>query len=227
MPATPWSISLNQTDSTSFILTTMLGLISLIGLTLYLGWLGALLGWAGRLIETSIYRGFRVWERILSWTRWPGYLVLVGGLLAFGIYSIGAGREWLGLLIAIILLTAGVAACLAFMQISIERYEVARGYKTVQNPVKGQELAHHVVRYGDRLGPVMLGISAVAVILGFTLLNQALYETLGGSWYIIREPDSKPRYLDFLAFVLINLLRLVDVLDLVRTSHFLNVSFVR
>ena len=40
----------------------------------------------------------------------------------------------------LVLLFLGVTACLAYMFIDVERYEVARGYKALHNPVQGQEL---------------------------------------------------------------------------------------
>jgi HEAT repeat protein len=184
-------------------------------------------GFLFRLFQNVIERGFRVWERTLSWTNWPGYLVLVAALLTGGIYASEQGWDWINLLIASVLLASGVSACMAFMLISMERYEVARGHKAVHNPTKGQELAHLVVRYGERLGPLMLIISAAATIAGFALLNQALFATFGRSWYIVNDPAAQPAYIDFLAFSLINLMRVVDVLDLARTSQTVNISFVR
>ncbi len=227
MPPDSWYLSLNQTQSTIWVLASIAGVIALIALLFAIGWLDLFLGFVGRVLEKTIQRGFRFWERTLWWTRWPSYLLLVSLLLGFGIHSLTVGREWVSLPISVALLSAGISTCLAFMQVSIERYEVTRGYKAVHKPAKGQELAHHVVRYGDRLGPLMLAISAAAGIAGFSLLNESLYYTFGESWYILREAGVNPTYLDFLVFTLINLLRVVDVLDLFRSSHLLSISFVR
>ena len=38
------------------------------------------------------------------------------------------------------------------MFIDVERYEVERGYKAVHDPLKGQELAPNLARYGHQVG---------------------------------------------------------------------------
>src|SRR5687767_9263425 len=81
--------------------------------------------------------------------------------------------------------------------------------------------------HGERLGPMMLIISAAATIAGFALLNQAIYATFGSAWYRISDPEAQPAFLDFLAFSLIHLMRVVDILDVARTSQLVNISFVR
>ena len=50
------------------------------------------------------------------------------------------------------LLIMGVTACLAYMHIDLERYAVERGYKSIHNPSKGQELAQDLILHGDRVG---------------------------------------------------------------------------
>ena len=161
MPIKPWSFTLDQADSTFLILSTMAGAVFLLGLLFLIGWMNILIDFAGRVIQGTIQRGFRVWETTLFWARWPAYLLIVSGLLALGIYASNRGWDWLTLLIALVMLTTGLSACMAFMLVSIERAEVTRGYKAVHNPVKGQELARYVVLYGDRLGAVMLLISEI------------------------------------------------------------------
>ena len=57
-------------------------------------------------------------------------------------------------------LALGVVACLAFMFIDVERYEVARGYKAMHDPVKGQKLAVELARHGQRVGlPLLASLS--------------------------------------------------------------------
>ena len=48
------------------------------------------------------------------------------------VMSVGCALAALGL---------GLAAVLAYMFIDVERYEVARGYKALHDPLKGQKLA--------------------------------------------------------------------------------------
>ena len=77
-----------------------------------------------------------------------------------------AGRDWrlpwLAVLCGAVLLFMGVTACLAYMFIDLERYEVGRGYKAVHNPLKGQELAVNLVRYGHQVGVPLLAAASVA-----------------------------------------------------------------
>jgi HEAT repeat protein len=227
MPGILGNLIFDQNESTLAILLSIVGLIVLLCLLQVVGALDKILGFLWRVIERAIERGFRVWEQTLSWADWPVYLLLVAALLAGGIHASNRGWDWVNLLIASVLLASGMTACTAFMLVSMERYEVARGYKAVHNPTKGQELAHHVVRHGARLGPMMLIVSAAATIAGFALLNQALYATIGQSWYRVRDAKIEPGFLDFLAFALIHLMRVVDVLDLARSSQLLDIGFVR
>jgi len=227
MPGQPWNVYLDQANSTFWILSTIVFLIVLAGALFLLGWADRAIGFVGRVIESLIRRGFRLWEQTLAWTRWPSFTALVVGMLTVGIYQAHVDRPWISLLISMAVLTGGVTACLAYMYVSMERYQVARGYKTINKPAKGQELARHVVLYGDKLGPIMLAVAALGTIFSFALLNQSLFETIGERWYITPDNLSEPKYTDFLAFSLINLLRIVDMLDVLRSSHFLGVTFVR
>ena len=99
--------------------------------------------------------------------------------------GLGGRRDLPGLTVVCGLapLFMGVTACLAYMFIDLERYEVERGYKAVHNPLKGQELALHLARYGQQVGVPLLIAATVAMIGGFALLNQGLYETIGRDWY--------------------------------------------
>ena len=56
----------------------------------------------------------------------------------------------------------GLVACLAYMFIDVERYEVARGYKALHNPLKGQRLAVELARYGHQVGVPLLAAAASA-----------------------------------------------------------------
>jgi HEAT repeat protein len=114
---------------------------------------------------------------------------------------------------------------MAYMYIDWERYEVARGYKSVHNPLKGQELADRLVRYGHRVGVLLLASSAVGVIGGFALLNQGLAHSIGHDWYDLRELPGE--YHDFLAYVLINLYGIVDLLDLASHRRLLDIPHLR
>ena len=49
-------------------------------------------------------------------------------------------------LLPLALLLIGVTSCVAYIVIDQERYEVARGYKVLHNPGKGQELAFELPR---------------------------------------------------------------------------------
>src|SRR5262245_36655248 len=110
----------------------------------------------------------------------------------------------------------GATTCLAYMFIDLERYEVARGHKAVHNPLKGQDLAIHLPRYGHRVQVPLLVVASIGLIGGFALLNQGLYESIGRSWYRVSDEKGEPVYIDFLAYALINLLNIVDVLDVAR-----------
>lgn len=144
----------------------------------------------GRGAMATIRGGFRVWRALFSWLPWPVLglvvLVVIGTALSPGRF--GPLRELFG---GLGLLFVGVCSCLAYIRIDLERYEVSRGYKALHNPEKGQQLAEHLTSHGHRLGFPLLLTATVASAVGFALLNQGLYETVGGSWYRIRA-DSSP-----------------------------------
>src|ERR1019366_1118302 len=120
----------------------------------------------------------------------------------------------------------GLTACLAYMFIDLERYEVERGHKAVHNPLKGQGLALHLMRYGQQVGVPLLVAATVGMIGGFALLNQGLYETIGRDWFAVGENHVDPAYVDFLAYALIHLLRIVDVLNIARTHRLAEITYV-
>ena len=102
-----------------------------------------------------------------------------------------------------------------------------RGYKSVHNPLKGQELAVNLVQYGQAVGIPLLVAASIGMVGGFALLNLGLYQTIGRSWYLVKDGQADPTYVDFLANALIVLLKIVDVLDFARASHVLDVAYVR
>jgi hypothetical protein len=90
---------------------------------------------------------------------------------------------------------------------------------------KGQQLAPHLARYGEQVGVMLLVAATVATAGGFALLNQGLYESVGTDWYRVDERGVGA--IDFLAYSMLNLLRVVDVLDLARSKHLLDLAYVR
>jgi HEAT repeat protein len=217
-----WLLRLDQTLSSYSILIALLALVLFaVGLERS-GFLGWALGLFGRITRWGVRGGFRIWERWLSWANWWVYLLLTAALISVGG---GAGVPVLALVCASLAVTMGAVACLAYMFIDVERYEVERGRKAVHNPSKGQDLASNVARYGHRVGVTLLAAAAAAVVGGFALLNQGLYETVGTGWY--RVDEGRPGFADFLVYALINVLSLVDVLDLADSQHLLHATFVR
>jgi HEAT repeat protein len=220
-----WLIDLDRTELDYAVLLTLFLLILGAGLLLRVGVAGWALGHFGRLVRGGIRLGFRLWERLLSWVPWPLFLLIILSLLALG--GVVADRlPAVTIACAVLPLFMGVTACLAYMFIDLERYEVERGYKAIHNPLKGQELAPHLVQYGHRVGIPLLATASVATIGGFALLNEGLYESVGRQWY--RAGDgTPPGFVDFLVNALLQLLRVVDVLDLADSRHLVRAAYVR
>jgi HEAT repeat protein len=218
--------SLDRVHSSYIILATLGALVLLAGTLLQVGLLDILFRVIGVVVRGSLRRGFRLWERLLSWARWPLFLAVSLGFIGLGGAAAGT-VPGLAVICGLAALFMGVTACLAYMYIDLERYEVERGYKAVHNPGKGQELAADLVRYGDRVGVLLLAAAAIAAIGGFALLNQGLYESVGRGWYSVGEEKASPGYADFLAYSLINLFRLVDLLDLANTYNALQFTYLR
>ncbi len=225
MATASWLFELDQTRLDYVVLLT-LALVALAAWLLFrIGLVGWVLRLVGRVIRGSIRQGFQLWERLLSWAPWPIFLALALALLVVG----GTVAPYLPLLTVVCALAAlfmGLSACLAYMFIDLERYEVERGYKAVYNPLKGQQLARHLVRYGGRVGVPLLGAAAVAAICGFALLNLGLYQSVGHNWYSGGADDTTPDFVDFLVNAVLHLLRVVDVLDLASSHHLLNAQFI-
>jgi HEAT repeat protein len=224
--ATSWVIELDRADLDY----AVLGTLALAALTAWLLFRVGLLGWALRLlggaVRGSVRLGFALWERTLSWAPWPLFFAVAVGLLLTGGVA-AAYRPGLTVACAVAALFMGVAACLAYMFIDLERYEVERGYKAIHNPLKGQELARHLARYGHRVGVPLLAAATVAAVGGFALLNEGLYLSVGRDWYRLGEGEGAPGFVDFLVNALLHLLRVVDVLDLANSHHLLNARYVR
>src|SRR5215212_4347764 len=192
----PWLVRLDQTLSSYSILATLLTLVLLLVALDQFGFLGWALNQFGRATRWAVRRGFRVWERWLSWANWWVYLLLAFALLTTGALTAGTLPP-VTLGCAALALTMGVTACLAYMFIDVERYEVERGRKAVHNPTMGQELAPNVARYGHQVEVTLLAAAAASVIGGFALLNQGLYETVGREWYRV-DAGGRPGFADFL-----------------------------
>jgi HEAT repeat protein len=221
-----WFVELDHAH-TSYALLATLAATALLGWVMYrIGLLGRAIGIAFVLIRGSIRYGFLIWERLFAWATWPVFLALVFVLLVPGAL---AARTFppLTFLCSLVLLLAGVSSCLAYMFIDLERYEVKRGYKAVHNPLKGQELAMYLPLYGHQVGVPLLLAAVVATLGGFALLNQFLYETIGTTWYIVGAGQDKADFADFLAYGLINLYGIVDVLNLARSHALLRFSYVQ
>ena len=84
----------------------------------------------------------------------------------------------------------------------------------------------HLKQYGKQVHIPLLISASVAVIGGFALLNQGLYETVGHSWYQVADENREPIYADFLANSLTRVMNLVDVLNLAKSHHILGGEFV-
>ncbi len=226
--ATPWLIDLDRANSDYAVLATLAAL-ALVGAVLFrVGLIGWVLRLFGRVVRGAIRRGFLVWERLLAWAPWPLFLAAVVALLVAGGVA-AASAPGLTVVCAVALIVMGITACLAYMAIDLERYEVERGYKAVHNPVMGQELAARLVRYGHRVGIPLLASAAVGTVGGFALLNQGLYESVGRDWYRVGEGDGgePAAFVDFLVNALLQLLRVVDVLDLASSRSLLRVTYIR
>ncbi len=220
-----WLVRLDQTNSSYSILATLVAIVLLIVILHYIGILGWVLGLFGKATRWTVRWGFWTWERSLSWANWWLLLLITLVLLATGALT-ASGLPAITIVCAALTMSLGVASCLAYMYIDIERYEVERGRKAVYNPTKGQDLAHNVARYGHKVEVTLLAVAAAAVIGGFALLNQGLYESIGRGWYRL-ELAIQPAFVDFLAYAVINLMSLVDVLDLADSRQVLHATFVR
>lgn len=220
-----WLIDLDRAHSSYLVLISLLALLLAGGILFYFGVIGWIFWVLGLAVGASIRKGFLLWERLLSWASWPVFLtILLGFLLVGGL--VGGLVPGLRILCGLAPLLMGGTACLAYMFIDLERYEVERGHKAVHNPLQGQELAVHLAEYGQQVRFPLLIAATVGLVGGFALLNQGLYETIGRDWFRVEGGEGGPIYADFLAYALINLLSIVDVLNLAQSNHFLRSAYV-
>ena len=220
-----WFVSPDRIHSSYVLLTTLAGLAVVAGVLFRIGLAGWILRAVGLAFRGGIRVGFLLWERLLAWALWPQFLLVVLGLLAVG-WLVGGWLPGLRAVCGLAPLLMGAVACLAYMFIDLERSEVERGHKAVYNPLKGQMLARHLARYGQQVRVPLLISATGAMIAGFAMLNQGLYETVGRGWYRVASQGREPIYADFLAYALTNLLGIVDVLDLAKSHHWLGAANV-
>jgi HEAT repeat protein len=226
MNTSSWFARLEQVQSSYLLLATLAGIVLAAGILYQIGVIGSVVRGFGLVVRGSIRRGFVVWERLLAWASWPLFLAIVFGFLMVG-GVVGGLLPGLRVLFGLAPLFMGVTACLAYMFIDLERNEVERGHKSVHNPLKGQVLARNLERYGKQVRIPLLCSATVALIGGFSLCNQGLYETIGRHWYLLADQRRAPNYADFLAYALTNLFHLMDVLDLFKSHHLVGAVFVR
>ena len=226
MDASSWIAVLERADTSYLLLATLAGIMVSAGVLYQLGLIGWVLRGVGLVVRGAIRAGFLLWERLLGWASWPIYLAIVVGFLLVGGV---AGGPWPAsrVLCGLAPLFMGIIACLAYMFVDLERNEVERGHKAIHNPLKGQVLAMNLERYGRQVRIPLLISATVALIGGFALLNQGLYETIGRDWYAVADERREPAYADFLAYALTKVLGIVDVLDLFKSHHIMGAAFVR
>lgn len=218
-------IDLDRLGSSQVLLLVFATLAGLLVVFTLVGLVGWVLGLVQAVIQRSITFGFAVWRELLSWATTAVFLALVLLLLTGGAFCVRP-LPGAALSVSLLVLVLGVSACLAYVFIDLERYQVARGYKALHNPLKGQQLAHSLVRYGPRVGIALLAAAGVAVVGGFALLNQGLYATVGRNWYRLGEGQHEPEYVDFLAYSVIHLFSVVDLLHIASSYRFLHASYV-
>lgn len=219
-------IRLNQLDSSYLIVLSLAGVALAAIVLIYTGLLGCIMRALGRVVDGSIRHGFSLWELLFSGISWPWFLAIVVGLLLLG-WTMAGVLPGLTILCALAPMFMGLTACLAYMFIDQERYQVGRGHKAVHNPLKGQELAQQLVRYGQQVGVPLLAAATTGMIGGFALLNQGLYQSIGRDWYVVGKEPGEAEFVDFLAYALIHLLRLVDILNVAGSHRLLEVTYVR
>ena len=218
-----WIVDTEGMRSSSLILLGFAFLVTLALLLFRLGVIGAGFRFGGLVVRAGIEAGFRLWDRYLSWAPWPLFLVAQVLIISAGVAR--DGFPVFAITCAFATLAMGLAACLAYMFIDVERYEVARGYKALHDPMKGQRLATELVRCGPKVGVPLLAAATVGMVGGFALLNFALWRILSVRWYATPAGDAS--YSDFVASALVHLLSAVDLLNLANSHHLARVVVVR
>jgi len=226
MNTSSWLTRLEHADTSYLLLAMLAGTSLLAGILYQAGVIGSVLRLLGLVVRAAIWKGFLLWERLLAWASWPLFLAIAFGFLLVGGVA-GGPLPGLRVVCGLAPLVMGAIACLAYMFIDLERNEVGRGHKAVHNPLKGQGLAMNLERYGKQVRLPLLISATAALIGGFALLNQGLYETIGRDWYQVADQQRAPSYADFLAYALTRLLGIIDVLDLVKSHHIMGAAFVR
>ncbi len=219
--STGWLIENDPVRSSTLILLALVSLGLLAAILFQLRVIGGVLWVAGVIVRGGIRTGFRVWEYSLAWASWRLFLAVQLGLLVTGV-AIAGPMPIIAMGCALIPLAMGLTACLAYMFIDVERYEVARGYKALHDPMKGQRLAVELAQYGQQVGVPLLASAAVGMIGGFSLLNFALFELLGTKWYSL--PSADATYLDFVASALVHLFSIVSLVNLANAQHVVPVA---
>jgi HEAT repeat protein len=225
MPTQSFVLDLDQIGSAYSVLLSFVALAALAGLLVWIGIVGRVVALASLLVQTITATGFRLWERCLSWAPWPVYVAMVAAILSLELLEARTVAP-LGLICGVLALFLGVTTCLAYMFIDVERYEVARGYKALHNPLKGQKLATNLVRYGPRVGIPLLASASAATVVGFAMLNQGLYETFGRSWYRLGAGQVDVDYADFLVYTLLHLFGVVDLLHIASSYNIVHANVI-
>jgi HEAT repeat protein len=222
--ASYWLVDTSPIRSSTLILSAITTLGLLFGVIYWFGVVDRVFGVAGILIRGSIRIGYRVWERFLAWAPWPLFLTLQLGILGVGVAAADPIPAF-AVVFALASLGMGVAACLAYMFIDIERYEVVRGHKALHDPLKGQRIATELVRFDHQVGIPLLASAAVGIVGGFALLNFGLFRFLGSAWYT--PPATPVTYPDFVASALIHLWSVVDLLNLADSHRWARIGVAR
>ncbi len=216
----------DPSHSSLWILAGIGALATLATVLHFTGVIAAVLGFVASVVRAAVRRGFTAWSSTLAWARWPILLLL-------GVALIVLGERWVeeypaaSILLSLLAMFMGTVTCLACIHLGLERYEVERGYKAVHNPLKGQEHARDLARHGHRVGVPLLACAAIILIGGFALLNHALYWSIGARWYLLHDPDQLATYPDFLVYAIINLYRVVDLLDLANHNRLVRLAHLQ
>jgi HEAT repeat protein len=227
----PLAVNLTHLSSKAWFLPALfVALGAAAGLLAWLGVVGLVLAIFQAVMQGTVVAGFRMWRRLFSWAEWPVVLGGAVGLTALGV-AVCSAAPTLALLLGLLLQFVGVTACLAYVFIDQERFDVARGYKALHNPMHGQAVAANLAAFGPRVNVLLLLGATVAVVGGFALMNQALYESFGAAWYKLKaDADGEarvPLFVDFLMYSIINLYRVVDLLDVANSYNLVHLTYVQ
>jgi HEAT repeat protein len=228
MPLARFTLDLDALGAAQSLLLGIAGIGLLAGVLAWLGILGWLVGLVQSAVHAIIRAGFALWRRLLGWAPWPVLLLLIVALLAAGAEE-EPERPGAALACGLGLVVIGVSACLAYVHLDLERYEVARGYKALHSPLRGQALARDLLAYGHRASAPLLAVATVAIVSGFALTNYGLYHTVARGWYQLSDGQrsGEPGFSDFLAYSLISLYNVVDLLHIASSYQYVHVSYVR